>query len=139
MPDSPSHLFVYGTLRSDAGGEMHQRLMRGVRFAGRASIGGRMYDHGWHPSAVPSTDPAERITGELYAIDADAGDALLAALDEYEGYDAAHPASSPFVRRAVEAAREDGTRVMTWVYFCNEPVDGLPRIASGDWIGGRGG
>jgi gamma-glutamylcyclotransferase (GGCT)/AIG2-like uncharacterized protein YtfP len=132
MAGSPSHLFVYGTLRSDAGGEMHQRL---VRFAGRGSIRGRMYNNGWHPSAVPSADPAERIAGELYAIDAAAGDALLAALDEYEGYDAAHPASSPFVRQAVDAVGEDGTRVTTWVYFCNEPVDGLPRIASGDWIG----
>ena len=136
MDGSPLHLFVYGTLRSDADGEMHQRLMRRVRFAGRASIGGRMYHAGWHPSALPSGDPADRITGELYAIDADAADALLAALDEYEGYDAAHPASSPFVRQAVEAVREDGMRVTTWVYFCNQPVDGLPRIASGDWIGG---
>ncbi|HEU0301071.1 MAG TPA: gamma-glutamylcyclotransferase family protein [Longimicrobium sp.] len=136
MPDSPSHLFVYGTLRSDAGGEMHQRLMRGVRFAGRASIGGRMYHAGWHPSAVPSADPAERVRGELYAIDPGAARALLATLDEYEGYDAAHPASSPFVRHAVEAVREDGTRATTWVYFCNGPVDGLPRITSGDWIGG---
>ncbi len=113
---------------------MHQRLMRGVRFAGRASIGGRMYDNGWHPSAVPSADPAERIFGELYAIDPSAADALLATLDEYEGYDAAHPASSPFVRQAVEAVGEDGTLVMAWVYFCNEPVDGLPRITSGDWL-----
>lgn len=136
MPD-PTHLFVYGTLRSDAGGEMHARLMRGVRFAGRASIAGRMYDAGWHPSAVPSTDPAERVHGELYGMEAESAEALLAALDEYEGIDPAHPAASPFVRVAVEAAREDGMRTMTWVYLCNEPVDGLRRIPSGDWIAGR--
>lgn len=134
--DPPVHLFVYGTLRSDAGGEMHQRLMRGVRRVGPASIAGRMYHAGWHPSAVPSADPAERIHGELYVIDAGAEEALLATLDEYEGYDAAHPASSPFLRQAVEATREDGMRTMAWVYFCNEPVDELPRITSGDWIGG---
>ena len=128
-----SHLFVYGTLRSDAGGPMHARWMRGVRLAGRASIAGRLYDAGPYPAAVPSDDPADRIFGELYAIEADA-DALLAALDGYEGIDAAHPAHSLFRRDSVAAQWEDGMRVPAWVYFYNRPPGSMPRVTSGDWL-----
>jgi gamma-glutamylcyclotransferase (GGCT)/AIG2-like uncharacterized protein YtfP len=134
QPTAASHLFVYGTLRSDAGGAMHDRLMRGVRRVGPASIRGRLYDAGRYPAAVASDDPAERVTGELYAVDVDAADALLAALDAYEGVDAAHPALSLFRRSVVAAEREDGMRVPAWVYFWNRPVDLLPRVSSGDWL-----
>jgi gamma-glutamylcyclotransferase (GGCT)/AIG2-like uncharacterized protein YtfP len=130
----PDHLFVYGTLRADAGGPAHARLMRGVRPVGRATIAGVLYDAGRYPAAVPSDDASARITGELYAVDADAADALLAALDDYEGVDAAHPARSLFVRRVTETEREDGMRITAWVYFYNRPVDGLPRVVSGDWL-----
>ncbi|HEX6371723.1 MAG TPA: gamma-glutamylcyclotransferase family protein [Longimicrobium sp.] len=134
QPPAASHLFVYGTLRSDAGGAMHRRLMRGVRRVGPASIPGRLYDAGRYPAAVPSDDPADRIAGELYAVDADAADALLAALDAYEGVDAAHPALSLFRRSVVAAEREDGMRVDAWVYLYNRPIGALPRVASGDWL-----
>ena len=63
-------------------------------------------------------------------------DALLAALDEYEGVDAAHPARSLFRRRVGMAEREDGMRVPAWVYFYNGSVDSLPRVSSGDWLRG---
>lgn len=130
---TPGHLFVYGTLRSDAGGPMHARWMRGVRLVGRASIAGRLYDAGPHPAAIPSDDPADRVLGELYAIDAD-DDALLAALDEYEAIDAAHPAFSLFRRDAVAAECEDGIRFPAWVYFYNRPPGPMPRVTSGDWL-----
>lgn len=128
------HLFVYGTLCSGAGGPMHGRWMRGVRLAGRASIAARLYDAGPYPAAVPSDDPGDRVFGELYAIEADA-DGLFAALDEYQGTDAAHPALSLFRRETVAAEREDGMRVLAWVYFYNRPTDSLPRVTSGDWLG----
>jgi gamma-glutamylcyclotransferase (GGCT)/AIG2-like uncharacterized protein YtfP len=130
----PDHLFVYGTLRSDAPGAAHARLMHGVRRVGRASIQGALYDAGRYPAAVPSDDPAARITGELYAMDADAADALLAALDDYEGVNAARPALSLFRREVIEAVRDDGMRVTAWSYFYNRPADLLPRVASGDWL-----
>lgn len=134
MTAHPEHLFVYGTLRSDAGGAAHGRFMRGMRRVGRASIAGRLYDAGWYPAAVPSDDPDERIAGELYAMDADAADGLLAALDAYEGCHADAPDESLFVRRIVQAAGEGGDRRAAWAYFFSRPVGGLPRVASGDWI-----
>lgn len=130
----PHHLFVYGTLRADAGGSGHARLMRGVRLVGRATIAGVLHDAGRYPAALPSGDGARRITGELYAMDADAAGALLAALDDYEGVDAAHPALSLFRRHVVQAEREDGMRIAAWAYFYNRPADSLPRVATGDWL-----
>lgn len=127
------HLFVYGTLRSDAGGPMHARWMRGVRLVGRASIAGRLYDAGPYPAAILSADPADRVFGELYAIEVGA-DALLAALDEYEGIDAAHPALSLFRREKVAAERENGMQVPAWVYFYNRPPGPMRRVTSGDWL-----
>ena len=62
-PLSPVHLFVYGTLRSDAGGAVHARLMRGARLVARAFIRGRLYDAGPYPAAAESDDPADRIAG----------------------------------------------------------------------------
>ncbi|MBW3571996.1 MAG: gamma-glutamylcyclotransferase [Gemmatimonadetes bacterium] len=131
---APVLLFVYGTLRAGAAGGMHARLMNGARRVGPASIRGRLYDAGRYPAATPSDDPGDRVAGELYAIDGDAGDALLAALDEYEGVDAARPARSLFRRSVIAAEREDGTRVPARVYFYNRPVDRLPRVTSGDWL-----
>lgn len=130
----PGHLFVYGTLRADAGGPAHALLMRGVRCVGRATITGVLYDAGRSPAAVPSDSARERITGELYAVDAGGAEALLAALDDYEGVDAAHPDRSLFARRVAQAEREDGMCVPAWVYFYNRPVDGLPSVGGGDWL-----
>lgn len=132
--DTPVHLFVYGTLRSDVGGPVQARLMRGVRRLGPAFIRAVMYDTGPYPVAVASDGPADRVRGELCGFDARAADALLAALDAYEGIDAAHPALSLFRRQVVAAEREDGTRVPAWVYLYNGPVDSLPRVTSGDWL-----
>lgn len=128
-----NHLFVYGTLRSDVAGPAQRRLMEGLRLVGRASVAGRLHDAGWYPAAVESGDAADRITGELYAIEGDA-DARMAALDEYEGVDAAHPDLSLFRRRVVTAERGDGMRVPAWVYFYNRAADAMPRVPCGDWL-----
>ena len=134
MTADPRHLFVYGTLRSEAAGPAQKELMRGLGLTGRATIRGRLYDTGCYPAAVESHDPADRITGELWAMDADAAPALLAALDAYEGTDTARPARSLFRRQAVAAEREDGTRVRAWAYFFNRSTASMPRITSGDWL-----
>lgn len=134
MRADPHHLFVYGTLRSDVAGPAQAELMRGLRLVGRATIPGRLYDAGWHPAAVESGDPADRITGELWAMEPDASAGLLAALDAYEGIEADVPDESLFVRRIVEAAAEDGAVTATWVYYFNGSVDSMPRIPSGDWL-----
>lgn len=129
--DEPVHLFVYGTLRSDAGGPMHRLLAGGARRIGPATAPGTLYDVGPYPAAVPSS--AGRIRGELLALNPPAA-ALLAALDAYEGFIPADPAASLYVRTSITVQTEDGRDAASWIYWYARPVDGLRLIPSGDWM-----
>lgn len=127
----PEHLFVYGTLR--AGFPAHHVLAGRAEFAGTGHVPGRLYDTGRYPAAVASTGEGERVRGELYRLPADDGGELLMVLDGYEGHVPHSPERSLFVRVALAVARDDGTRTDAWVYLFNRSVDGLARIASGDY------
>jgi gamma-glutamylcyclotransferase (GGCT)/AIG2-like uncharacterized protein YtfP len=68
------------------------------------------------------------VHGELYRLeDAD----ILSILDHYEGYDPDQPATSLFVRRRISLIEPADQEA--WVYWYNGPVDGKPRLPSGDW------
>ena len=56
-----------------------------------------MFDLGLYPAAVPASDG--QVWGEVFEVDD--LDAVLAALDEIEGYDASTPDTSLYVRRQV--------------------------------------
>lgn len=130
-PD-PEHLFVYGTLR--AGFPAHHVLAGRAELAGMGHVPGRLYDTGRYPAAVPASPvEGERIRGELYRLPADDGGELLMALDGYEGFVPHAPERSLFVRVAMVVERDDGARLTAWVYLFHRPVDGLPRIPSGDY------
>jgi gamma-glutamylcyclotransferase (GGCT)/AIG2-like uncharacterized protein YtfP len=48
------HLFVYGTLRSEARHPMHRVLKRYGEFVGVGRVRGKLYDLGKFPGAVPA-------------------------------------------------------------------------------------
>lgn len=132
MDGTPEHLFVYGTLRSDADGPMHRLIARGALRVGAATVAGRLYDVGPYPAAVPSA-AGDRIRGELLALLLPAS-RLLAALDAYEGFNPAEPAASLYVRARATIRRDSGEEAEAWIYWYARPVDGLARIGSGDWL-----
>jgi gamma-glutamylcyclotransferase (GGCT)/AIG2-like uncharacterized protein YtfP len=107
------YLFVYGTLRRGCDNE-HARLLaeRGL-FVAAANVAGRLYDFGHYPGARPSAQPDQWIHGEVFSVD----DALLTALDEYEG--------TEFERAIVPA-------IDCWIYWYVGTTPGQ-LIASGDW------
>lgn len=78
--DRPHLVFVYGTLKR--GGSNH-RLLAGQTLIGPARLapGFALYALGEYPGLVAEPSSADRVTGELWAVD----DAGLAALDELEG------------------------------------------------------
>ena len=119
------HLFVYGTLRAGEQNPMALLLHRSAVLLGRATIQGRLYAFGWHPGLVPSDDPADRVTGDVFEIRAPEAERLTATLDEYEG--------PGFPRVEVEARLDDGRVVACWAYVYAESVEGRERIASGEW------
>lgn len=120
--DSAALLFVYGSLMR--GQPAHTRMI-GCPWQGPATLQGlALHDLGPFPMAVASDDPALRLHGELYAVDA----AQLAALDRYEG--------APRLYGRQLRSLADGRTV--WVYVGRpHQVRHAPLIASGRWSGRR--
>lgn len=129
-------LFVYGSLRRVFGHPMHQWLVRHARWVGEATFQGALFSLGDFPGAVPSAHPAEKVGGEVYEV-LDARP-LFDRLDEYEDYFPENPGASLYLRQVHGVELAGGERVNAWVYVYNRPVDGLPRMASGDWKEGAG-
>lgn len=119
-------LFVYGTLRSSEKNRFARLLHRHARRIGAATLRGRLYRLHGYPCAVPCDDPAERVAGEVFALDPEHAAEVIRALDEYEGDD--------YARREVEVALEPGGTARCWAYLYTGGLDGSERIASGDWL-----
>ena len=89
-----------------------------------------MFDLGIYPAAVPA--PEGVVWGEVYEM-ADP-DAVLAALDDIEGYRQDDPDKSLYARSTADVTMPDGAAEQAWVYFYNAPLGQAPRIASGDYL-----
>lgn len=120
-------LFVYGLLLK--GLEGHERLdPERCRFAGEATIEGRLYDLGPYP-ALRTGEPGT-VHGELYEI---LDPALVCELDVYEGY---HGRSETcrYLRRMVSVTVGNEVR-QAWVYEYNprRNMMGAVPVESGDY------
>lgn len=122
-------IFVYGTLRRDA--DMHRLLVDQVELIGHGSCQGRLYRVGSYPGAVASTDPEERVYGEVYAL---RSDAVLSRLDRYEECGPGFAEPTEYVRRYRNVTLQDGGTCGAWVYEYNLPTVGLEWIVSGDFL-----
>jgi gamma-glutamylcyclotransferase (GGCT)/AIG2-like uncharacterized protein YtfP len=61
-------------------------------------------------------------------------DAVLAALDDLEGYRPDDPDRSLYTRQHADVRLPDLTHAPAWVYFYNAPLGRAPRIQSGDYL-----
>jgi gamma-glutamylcyclotransferase (GGCT)/AIG2-like uncharacterized protein YtfP len=113
-------LFVYGTLMRTAGHAAHHLLKSNAEYMGEGYFVGKLYRVSDYPAAVASSDPDDRVFGELYRI-SDA-QVLFAALDEYEG--------DGFLRRTVPIFGDEAVSE-AWVYVFTGDVTPLARITSG--------
>jgi gamma-glutamylcyclotransferase (GGCT)/AIG2-like uncharacterized protein YtfP len=125
-----SYLFVYGSLMSTAGHRMSARLQRKARRIGPATMQGRLYRVSWYPGAVDSTDPAQRVHGEVWALDDPKR--AFAWLDEYEGV-AGRGESGEYRRLERPVRLATGAEIAAWVYLYEKDVAGLPAISDGRW------
>ena len=64
----PEHLFVYGTLRRNHAPPELWDLMKSLRWIGKASAQGQLYDLGEYPGAVFNSDSRNKIEGEVYKL-----------------------------------------------------------------------
>lgn len=124
-------MFVYGTLRKDSRGQVLSPLCRDWSFVGYGSVGGRLYDFGAYPGAVPSDDPGERVRGELYSLPSP--ETMLPLIDRYEGCSDEDEQPHEFERELATVDREDGTVASAWIYWYRLEPEGR-RLASGDYL-----
>ena len=101
-----------------------------LTYRGRGWILAALFDLGIYPAAVPAHEG--RVWGEVYEMTDH--DAVLAALDDIEGYRPDDPDKSLYARSTTDVTMPDGTKVVAWVYFYNAPLGRAPRIPSGDYL-----
>jgi gamma-glutamylcyclotransferase (GGCT)/AIG2-like uncharacterized protein YtfP len=123
-------VFFYGTLMAGFDRRRRAGIDDKLRYIGRGSIRGALFDVGLYPAAVP--DPDREIWGEVYAMSDSA--AVLAALDALEGYRPDDPDRSLYTRAEWPTLLPDGTNARAWVYFYNAPLGHAARIPSGDYL-----
>jgi gamma-glutamylcyclotransferase (GGCT)/AIG2-like uncharacterized protein YtfP len=123
-------VFFYGTLMTGFQRPGRARLDRVLAPVGRAWIHAALFDLGIYPAAVPA--PEGDVWGEVYEMADEA--AVLAALDDIEGYRPDDPDKTLYSRSTAHVTMPDGTAVEAWVYFYNAPLGRAPRIASGDYL-----
>ncbi|TYO97525.1 gamma-glutamylcyclotransferase (GGCT)/AIG2-like uncharacterized protein YtfP [Geothermobacter ehrlichii] len=128
-------LFVYGTLRRDAGHPMHRLLTELAVCLGPASWQGRLYRVADYPGAIPSVYPHERVIGEIWRLKEP--ERLLPLLDQYEECGPGFPEPTEYVRELHRVQGAAGRSLRAWVYVYNRPVAGLERIPSGDFLAGN--
>jgi gamma-glutamylcyclotransferase (GGCT)/AIG2-like uncharacterized protein YtfP len=110
-------LVVYGLLR---GGEPLHAHLRGAAARGEVRLEGfDLHDLGEYPGAVRG---GGTLVGELFDLP---NPSVLAALDDAEGVGLVPPL---YERVLVDVAGRSA-----WLYLYARPVEGCPKIASGDW------
>jgi gamma-glutamylcyclotransferase (GGCT)/AIG2-like uncharacterized protein YtfP len=123
-------VFFYGTLMAGFDRRRRAGIDQKLAYVGRGSIEAALFDLGIYPAAVPA--PGEVVWGEVYEMTDPA--AVLAALDDIEGYRSDDPDRSLYTRGHADVTLPDGTRAPAWVYFYNAPLGRAPRIPSGDYL-----
>ena len=125
------HVFFYGTLMAPFNRPGRQRITPKLTFKGRGSIHAALYDLGIYPAAIPVSDNS-LVWGEVYETSDPV--AVLAALDEIEGYRLNQPDRSLYTRVLADVTLEDGRVEKAWTYFYNAPLGRAQRITSGDYL-----
>jgi len=123
-------VFFYGTLMSGFKRPGRARIDPKLTPVGRGSIHATLFDLGIYPAAIPAAD--HQVFGEVHRM-SDV-DAVLAALDEIEGYRPGQPDASLYTRVETPVQFDDGRVEPAWAYFYNAPLGRAQRIESGDYL-----
>lgn len=126
--DTPSHLFVYGTLLPGLAPPLIREVVDRLEVVGTATVGGRLYNLGSYPGCVLDQACGSLIHGMILAIPEQE---ILERLDWYEGFVANDAQGSLFVRVTAEAKLADGREIEVWVYVYNRDVKDARLIEDG--------
>jgi gamma-glutamylcyclotransferase (GGCT)/AIG2-like uncharacterized protein YtfP len=123
-------VFFYGTLMSGFKRPGRAHIDPHLTPQGRGWIHATLFDLGIYPAAIPASD--SRVWGEVHRM-TDV-DAVLAALDELEGFRPGEPDASLYTRVETPVTFDDGHVASAWAYFYNAPLGRAQRIESGDYL-----
>lgn len=110
-------IFVYGTLRPSQAPPEMKDVVRRWKAAGSATVLGQLLDLGDYTGAVLDANTSSRIVGEVYELPNDP--AMMATLDEYEGFDPDEAETSLFHRVKTEVKLASGGNRACWMYVYN--------------------
>ena len=128
-PEKKEFLFVYGSLKKGFGHEMHGHLLKHSTFLSEGIYQGKLYRIDWYPGMVPSSDPTDRVYGEIYEMHHP--ELLLKILDSYEAYDAGNPTPCEYLREIQPVTTLENVTLSCYVYLYNWPIDQANQIPSG--------
>lgn len=137
MSETPSHLFVYGTLLAEAGHAMGAHLRAHAEPVGRGHIQARLYlieeedDQGRniYPGAVPSARPEDRVYGMIYHLLRP--EPLLEVFNAFEACAPGWPEPFEFLLRPVDVTLPDNSTIRAASYLYTWDTSRATLIPSG--------
>jgi gamma-glutamylcyclotransferase (GGCT)/AIG2-like uncharacterized protein YtfP len=126
------YLFAYGTLVGGVAPPEIAPVVKNLRYVGRGTIKGRLYDLGDFPGAIQEGQDSSRVSGHVYELPKNPQ--VLRKLDEYEGYSPRSKSTSLFVRKRTQVLLSSGRTVRSWVYFYNRKPAKAPPVSHGDYL-----
>lgn len=132
MTNHREHLFVYGTLRRGGGSPLSKLLSEQAELVGLGAFQGKLYDLGEYPGVIPSSNPADAVVGEIYALNR--GSSVLIMLDKYEDYLPDQPERSLYLRQLAPISAGENKTLQAWIYLYNGSINGCKQITPGDYL-----
>ncbi len=127
----PDHLFVYGTLRRDAQHPMADCLQQQAQWIGPASYQGKLYKIADYPAVVASSNPVDKVYGEVYQL---FSTDLWSRLDDYEECSPSSAEPTEYRRLLQTVYLANGGEISAWIYLYNRDISGFEVIESGDFL-----
>ena len=124
-PQVGDWVVLYGSLMRGLGAMDELGIGNRLRYVGPCTVMGELFDLGRFPGMRHGDG---QVIAEIHALLAAE---VIEVLDEFEGYSAARPRESLYLREAITLIAPSG--VEAWVYTYNEVPDASMRITSGDW------
>lgn len=128
---SSQYLFVYGTLKSDAINVHAKQFHSQAQLIGAGIWRGSLYLVTNYPAAVASSNPQDRVMGELWKLNDP--EPVLQILDEYEECAATSPLPHEY-ERLIQPIEINGQVIEAWIYIYLPSTVELVKIDSGLFI-----
>ena len=124
------YLFVYGTLKLGSKHPNAIYLHRQSQFIGQGSLNGCLYDLGYYPGLVLSSDDKEKVYGQV--IKMSKPKLMLSFLDDYEGVGDQFLKPNEYKRKLLEVKMND-LKQLCWTYIYQLPIDNARKILTGNY------